>query len=85
MDTQTAARMKTLTTQEQWAARWMASVADGSNTMSARSVASIEKRGGGLRTVAKLAKRRAVHLVLLEDDKGVRRVAASRKPFKVLA
>lgn len=53
--------------------------------MSARSVATIEKRGGGLRKVASIARKRDVHLVLLEDDKGVRQVAASRKPFKVLA
>ncbi len=68
-----------------WAAAWIASVAGGANTMSARSVATISKRGGGLRNVARVAKKRAVHLVLLEDDKGVRQVAASRKPFKVLA
>ena len=53
--------------------------------MSARSVARIETLGGGLKNVAALAKKRAVHLVMLEDDKGVLQVAASKKPFKVLA
>jgi hypothetical protein len=70
---------------EQWAADWIRSVADGSNTMSSRRVSSIERRGGGLKTVAAEARRRKVHLVLLEDDQGIRQVAASRKPFKVLA
>jgi hypothetical protein len=73
------------TTSDQWATAWITSVANGANTMSARSVTTIEKRGGGLKKVASLAKKQAVHLVLLEDDKGVRQVAASRKPFKVLA
>ncbi len=73
------------TTPEQWARAWISSVANGANTMSARSVATIEKRGGGLKKVASVAKQQAVHLVLLEDDKGVRQVAASKKPFKVLA
>ena len=73
------------TTPEQWATAWITSVANGANTMSARSVATIEKRGGGLKKVASLAKRQAVHLVMLEDDKGIRQVAASKKPFRVLA
>jgi hypothetical protein len=73
------------TTPEQWAAAWITSVAKGASTMSARSVATIERRGGGLKQVAAAAKKQSVHLVLLEDDKGVRQVAASRKPFEVLA
>jgi hypothetical protein len=73
------------TTPEQWATAWISSVANGANTMSARSVTTIEKRGGGLKKVASLARKQAIHLVLLEDDKGVRQVAASKKPFKVLA
>ncbi len=63
----------------------MDSVANGSNTMSARQVLSIEKRGGGLKRIAAAAKKRKVHLVLFEDDKGREVVAASTKPFKVLA
>jgi hypothetical protein len=76
---------KNKTTPDQWAAAWITSVANGANTMSARSVATIVKRGGGLKKVASAAKKQAVHLVLLEDDKGVRQVAASKRPFKVLA
>ena len=72
-------------TPEAWSTEWIRSVADGKNTMSARSVATIEKRGGGLRRVAAEAKRQSVHLVLLEDDKGIRQDAASKQPFKVLA
>ncbi len=53
--------------------------------MSSRKLASIEKRGGGLKKVASAAKKQKVHLVLLEDDKGEKVVAASRKPFKVIA
>jgi hypothetical protein len=70
---------------EKWTADWIASVADGSNTMSARRVTSIEKRGGGLKAVAAAAKNKKVHLVLFEDDKGREVVAASTKRFKVIA
>ncbi len=69
---------------EQWIAAWLASVADGSNTMSQRKLSSIETRGGGLRAVKALAKEKGVHLFLLEDDKGDEFVAASTKPFKVI-
>jgi hypothetical protein len=44
----------------------------------------VEKRGGGLAAVKKAAKAKAVHLLLLEDDKGHQVVAASVKPFKVV-
>ncbi len=72
-------------TEEQWTGDWMDSVANGSNTMSSRQVLSIEKRGGGLKKVTSAARKRKVHLVLFEDDKGRAVVAASTKPFKVLA
>ena len=72
-------------TPEQWADDWVSAVANGSNTMSSRKVTSIEKRGGGLAAVSAAAKKRKVHLVLLENDEGDKIVAASRKPFKVLA
>ena len=70
---------------EKWASNWIKSVADGSNTMSARRVTSIERNGGGLEAVAIEAKKQKVHLVLLEDDKGIKQVAASIKPFTILA
>ncbi len=63
----------------------MSTVADGSNKMSSRKLTSIEKRGGGLKSVTAAARKRRVHLVLLEDDHGNKIVAASMKPFKVLA
>jgi hypothetical protein len=69
----------------QWVANWLDSVADGSSTMSQRKLSSIEKRGGGIAVVKAAAKKRGVHLILLEDDKGNELVAASTKPFKVLS
>ena len=78
-------KTKTNKTPEQWATEWIGSVADGSKTMSARKLTSIEKRGGGLKAVASLARKQKVHLVLLEDDKGCEVVAASTKPFKIVA
>lgn len=74
----------TNTTTEQWAADWLASVADGSNTMSQRKLTSIEKRGGGLDAVRAVAAAKGVHLVLLTDDQGTELVAASTHPFKVI-
>jgi len=71
-------------TAEQWTAEWLDAVAAGSNTMSQRLLSSIEKHTGGLDTVKAAAEARGVHLVLLEDDKGVELVAASTKPFTVL-
>ena len=68
----------------QWAADWLDSVADGSNTMSQRKLTSVEKRGGGLEAVKALAQERGVHLLLLEDDKGDELIAASVKPFEVV-
>lgn len=67
----------------QWATSWLDAVADGSNTMSQRKLSSIEKRGG-LEAVKRLAEARGIHLLLLEDDKGDKIVAASVKPFKVV-
>ena len=70
---------------EKWTAEWISSVAAGSNTMSARKLTSIEKRGGGLKAVASAARKQKVHLVLFEDDQGSEVVAASTKRFKVIA
>jgi hypothetical protein len=70
---------------EKWTTDWIGSVAEGSNTMSAGKLTSIEKRGGGLKAVASAARKQKVHLVLFEDDKGSEVVAASTKPFKVIA
>ncbi len=68
----------------QWAAEWLDSVADGSNTMSQRKLTSVEKHGGGIEAVKAIAKNKGVHLLLLEDDKGNELIAASTKPFKVV-
>ena len=70
-------------TENQWASKWLDSVADGSNTMSQRNLSSIEKNGG-LEAVKALATERGVHLLLLEDDKGNELVAASKKPLTVV-
>ncbi len=69
---------------ERWASEWLDSVADGSNTMSQRKLTSVEKLGGGIEAVKAIAKRKGVHLLLLEDDKGNELIAASTKPFKVV-
>ncbi len=67
-----------------WTDEWLTSVADGSNTMSQRKRSSIETRGGGMKAVKAAAKKKGVHLLLLEDDKGNQLVAASTKPFTVV-
>jgi hypothetical protein len=67
-----------------WSDKWLSPVADGSSTMSQRKLTSIETRGGGLSRVKIAAKKKGVHLVLLEDDKGEQLIAASTKPFKVI-
>ncbi|HEV2692815.1 MAG TPA: hypothetical protein VG347_07945 [Verrucomicrobiae bacterium] len=76
--------MNKIQTPESWTKKWLDSVADGSYNMSSRKLTSIEKRGGGLKMAASLAKKRRVHLLLLEDDKGDQLVAASKKPFKII-
>ena len=65
-------------------ANWLDSVASGQATMSQRKLATVEKRLGGLDAVRKQARKRGVHLLLLEDDKGEKLIAASQKPFKVI-
>ena len=67
-----------------WATAWLETVANGSNTMSQRKLSSIEKRGGGLAAVKTAARRKGVHLLLVEDDKGNALIAASTNPFKVV-
>ncbi len=71
-------------TPSRWAADWLGSVANGSNTMSQRKLSSIQKRGGGIDAVRVIAEQKGVHLLLLEDDKGNELVAASIKPFKAV-
>lgn len=73
-----------MTTPEQWTDTWLDAVADGTNTMSQRKLTSVETRGGGLEALRAAAKKKGVHLLLLEDDKGNELVAASTKPFKVI-
>lgn len=77
--------MKEKSSAEKWTTDWITSVANGSKTMSSRKLKSILERGGGLKNVAAAAKKHKVHLVLLEDDKGDQLVAASKRPFKVIA
>lgn len=67
-----------------WAHAWFDSVVSGAGTMSQRKLTSIAKHGGGIETVKRLARARNVHLLLLEDDKGDKLVAASLKPFEVI-
>jgi hypothetical protein len=69
--------------QTQWITTWLDAVADGSNTMSQRTLSSIEKHGG-LETVKAVAVEKDVHLLLIVDDEGRELVAASKKPFKVI-
>lgn len=71
--------------QQNWTNAWLTAVADGGAKMSSRNLRSIEVKGGGIKAVAAAAKKKRLHLVLLEDDKGNQLVAASTKPFKVLA
>ncbi len=75
---------KVSSTEEKWAADWLAGVADGSNAMSQRKLTSVEKHGGGLDAVRAVAREKGVHLVLLTDDQGNELVAASTHPFKVI-
>ena len=70
--------------QTQWTVEWLDAVANGSSTMSQRKLSSVEQRGGGIEAVEAIAKRKGVHLLLIEDDKGNELVAASTKPFKVV-
>ena len=51
--------------------------------MSQRKVSSVEKHGG-VRLARELARKKKVHLLQLEDDKGNELLAASLKPFQVI-
>ena len=66
-----------------WVTNWLESLTTGSSTMSQRMLSSIEHHGG-LDAAKALAKEKGVHLLLLEDDKGNKLVAASLKPFEVI-
>lgn len=52
--------------------------------MSQRKLISVQQRGGGLDAVKAVAEQAGVHLLLVEDDKGIELVAASKKPFNVI-
>ena len=67
-----------------WAASWLDGVAARRHAMSQRKLSSVEAHGGGVERVARLARERGVHLVLLTDDQGVEFVVASLRPFKVV-
>jgi len=69
---------------ERWAARWLDSVAIGSQVMSRRLVTSVDTRGGGLIFVRRLARQRGLHLLLLVDADGNQLVAASKTRFRVV-
>ena len=75
---------QTKQTKAQWAEEWLNSVADGSNTMSQRKRASIDKQGGGIDVIKQIAKQKGVHLLQITDDKGNELVAASVNPFTVI-
>ena len=74
---------ETDTAEQLWVNKWLDSVVDGSRTMSQRKLSSVEKYGG-LCLVRGLARKKKVHLIQLEDDKGNELLAASLKPFKVI-
>jgi hypothetical protein len=67
-----------------WANKWLDAVRDGSTTMSQRRLATIRKHRGGLDAIRRIAKKKGVHLLLLKDEDGNARVAASNTPFKVI-
>ena len=67
-----------------WTENWLASVADGTQTMSQRMLSRVEERPGGLDAVCAVARARGVHLAVFIDDHGVELVAASRHPIRVL-
>ena len=69
---------------EAWAAAWLDGVASGAKTMSQRKLSSIDARSGGIERVARMARERGVHLIVLTDDQGERLVAASAHPFQVV-
>lgn len=52
--------------------------------MSQRKLATVKNQLGGVAAMRKSAKQRGVHLLVLEDDRGEKLVAASTKPFKVI-
>ena len=70
--------------QEEWAEKWLRTVVSGENSMSQRKLTSIEKYGGSLSVIEKVARQMDVHLLLVEDEEGTQVVAASAKPFKVI-
>lgn len=72
-----------MASEDGWMETWIASVADGSATMSQRSVASVE-RNGGIDSAVEAARARGVHLVRLTDDEGKALIAASLHPFETL-
>jgi hypothetical protein len=68
----------------EWSSKWIAAVVNGDATMSSRKLTSIEKRSGGLKAVAAIARKPKVHLLLLANDQGEKIVAASKQPFKII-
>ena len=62
---------------------WVQSVASGDATMSQRNIRWVEANGGPEMLVT-VAKRHAIHIVQLTDDKGNQLFAASKSPFTTL-
>ena len=67
-----------------WLARWLDGVKDGSATMSQRRLSAVEAKGGGMALVEKAARARKLHLLVLEEDRGVTLVVASVRLFRVI-
>lgn len=68
---------------EDWTRRWLMAVADGSLTMSQRTMWSVVQHGGLEQTVA-VARSLHVHLGIVTDDRGVDLVIASVHPIRTL-
>lgn len=70
-------------TTDEWAKRWLNSVADGTLTMSQRKLSSVSEHGG-LERVSEVARSVGVHLAIVTDDHGDELVIASVHPIQVL-
>ena len=67
----------------EWAEKWLTTVANGSNNMSQRKLSSVAKHGG-IESVKGIARQKGVHLLQITDDKGVELITASMQSFTVI-